>query len=271
MNATQDEERDLLRRLVGRLEHVGWWQRLTGGSGDASRVHPRSALAGDDAKTHPYEVSHEAWHALTVAVDHLGCLKSSLLGGRDSGRVSVYVHTHAQSSLLRGAIENAARAVWLIGPKDRLTRVSRRLALKAKENNNSDRMRELVNQPAPQTKAARSQQLADLLTAAGVPADQIKTTLKAPPYREIVRRAGDLTALDTDLVEVLWSGCSALAHGDVYGTLSFLDREVTVRDQGQVQIRVTGSINVLFCCTIVATTMIEAGFQLYDARAVCHR
>ncbi len=32
-------------------------------------------LAGDDAKSHPHRISHCAWHALTVAVDRLQCLR----------------------------------------------------------------------------------------------------------------------------------------------------------------------------------------------------
>jgi hypothetical protein len=267
MNA--EEERDL-RRLVSWLGRTDQWQALTDGPPEVWRIHPRSPLAGDDAKTHPFEVSHAAWHALTVAVDHLGCLKSSLLGGLEGDRVSALIHTHAQSSLIRGAIENAARAVWLVGPKDRLTRVSRRLALQAKETKSSYRMRGLVNQPSSQTKEARLQRLTGLLTAAGVSADQTKAALKAPTYSEIVREAGDLTTLEADLAEVVWSGCSALAHGDGYGTLSFLDREIVARNKDVALVRITGSISGLFWCTVAATLMIEDGFRLYKMRGTCH-
>jgi hypothetical protein len=77
---------------------------------------------------------------------------SSLLDDPDGERAEVRIHTHAQSSLIRGAIRNAARAVWQVGPKDRLTRISRRLALQAKD---SFRMHALVQQPAAQEQVTR--------------------------------------------------------------------------------------------------------------------
>ncbi|MEU8362677.1 hypothetical protein AB0C27_42340 [Nonomuraea sp. NPDC048882] len=253
------------------LARIDRWQHLTGEQPDAWRVDPRSALAGDDAKTDPYQVSHAAWHALTVAVDHLGCLKSSLLGDVNGERAEVRIHTHAQSSLIRGAIENAARAVWLVGPKDRLTRISRPLALQAKETRDSFRMRALVQQPAAQTQEQRLQRLTGLLIAAGTPEEQTKAALKNPAYSHIVRGAGDLTPLGADVAQVVWSGCSALAHGDAFGTLSILDRQIVAKAGDVATIRITGSISSLFWCTVTATVMIEQGFQLYRQRSACHR
>jgi hypothetical protein len=128
MNA--DEHRDL-RKLLELLERAKRWEELTGNPSDTWQAPAGSALAGDDAKTDPYQLSHAAWHALTVAVDHLHCLRNSLAGERENDRLSVRIHTHAQSSLVRGAIENGARAVWLLGPATRLIRVKRRLSLEA--------------------------------------------------------------------------------------------------------------------------------------------
>jgi hypothetical protein len=34
-----------------------------------------------------------------------------------------------------------------------------------------------------------------------------------PQYSHIVREAGDLTVLGADLADVIWSGCSSIAHG----------------------------------------------------------
>lgn len=253
---------------LGRVER---WHQLTSERPDSWQVDPRSALAGDDAKTDPYQVSHAAWHALTVAVDHLDCLKSSLLRDLNGEQAEVRIHTHAQSSLLRGAIENAARAVWLVGPKDRLTRISRRLALQAKETKDSFRLRALVQQPAAQTLEQRLQRLTHLLIAAGTQPEQTKTALKAPAYSDIVRGAGDLTPLGADVAQVVWSGCSALAHGDGFGTLAMLDRQIMASSQDVALVRVTGSISGLYWCTVTATIMIEHGFGLYQTRAMCHR
>jgi hypothetical protein len=264
-----DEQQDL-RKLLELLERAKPWEELTGNPSDAWRVQAGSALAGDDAKTNPYQLSHAAWHALTVAVDHLHCLRSSLAGKLEGDRLSVRIHTHAQSSLVRGAIENGARAVWLLGPATRLLRVKRRLSLEAMEVRHSYRLRELAKAPAPRTQDQREKQLRDLAIAAGVPDPDVKKALKSPQYSDIVREAGDLTVLGADLAAVIWSGCSSIAHGDLSGTLGMLDKEILARDKGIAYTRVTGSISGLYWTTAGAVRMIEHGFNLYRQRAARH-
>ncbi|PZG01974.1 hypothetical protein [Micromonospora deserti] len=105
-----DENRDL-RQLLSLLDKVDTWREMTASPSVAWQVQPGSPLAGDDAKTDPYQVSHSAWHALTVAVDHMQCLRSSVVSELTDRSASVSIHTHAQSSLIRGAFENGARAV----------------------------------------------------------------------------------------------------------------------------------------------------------------
>jgi hypothetical protein len=73
-------------------------------------IQPGSPLAGDEAKSHPHDVGHGAWHALTVAQDHLLGLHSTLHSS-PQGRDRLMIHTHSQFTLLRAAMENAARAV----------------------------------------------------------------------------------------------------------------------------------------------------------------
>lgn len=130
-------------------------------------------------------------------------------------------------------------------------------------------MRALVKQPASQSMEARLLRLTGMLTAAGIPGEQTKTALKAPGYSDIVRGAGALTTLGADLAQVVWSGCSALAHGDSYGTLSMLDKEIVAKNKDVALVRVTGSISGLFWCTVAATIMVEHGFQLYKVRSSC--
>jgi hypothetical protein len=224
-------------------------------------------LAGDDAKTDPYQISHSAWHALTVAVDHMQCLRSSLVSELTDRSASISIHTHAQSSLIRGAFENGARAVWMLGPPTRLARVTRRLSLQAKEVRRSARMRELVGQPGPRTVEQREQQLIDLVTKAGVGPAEAKKALRSPQYSEIVKAAGELTTLGADIAEVVWSGCSSLAHGDISGTIGLLDKEI-VESVGDVNhVRITGSVGGLYWCTVASFVVINSGFDLFSARS----
>jgi hypothetical protein len=264
-----EEQRDV-GKLLELLERTKPWAEMTGNPADAWCAQPGSALAGDDAKTDPYQLSHAAWHALTVAVDHLGCLRTSLVGELQDDRLSVRIHSHAQSSLVRGAIENGARAVWLLGAAPRRLRVARRLSLEAMELRHAYRLRGLIGVPPPRTQEQRERQLQALAVAAGVPEPEVRKALRSPQYGDIVRAAGALTALGGDLAEVIWSGCSSIAHGDLSGTLGLLDKEIVARDQGVAHARVTGSIGGLYWSTVGAVLMVGHGFDLYRERARCH-
>jgi hypothetical protein len=127
-----------------------------------------------------------------------------------------------------------------------------------------------MDAPAPRTRDQREQQLRDLAVAAGVPDPDVKKALRSPQYNDIVREAGDLTLLSDDLAEVIWSGCSSLAHGDFSGTLSMLDKEILAREKGVAYARVTASIGGLYWTTVGAVLMIERGFNLYRQRAARH-
>jgi hypothetical protein len=71
--------------------------------------------------------------------------------------------------------------------------------------------------------------------------------------------------------EVVWSSCSSLAHGDVYGTLSVLESNV-VDTQGRVNLtQITSSPKVLFWATDRTVAMMQRGFDLFKERATCHR
>lgn len=94
---------------------------------------------------------------------------------------------------------------------------------------------------------------------------------EAPPqYSHIVREAGDLTVLGADLADVIWSGCSSIAHGDLSRTLGILDKQIVARDKGVAYARVTGSISGPYWTTAGAVRMIEQGFNLYRHRAAGH-
>lgn len=233
-------------------------------------VQPGSSLAGDDAKTNPYQVSHNAWSALSVAVDHLHCFRSTLVGEQKGNELPITLHTHGQYSLLRGAFENSARAVWMLGPTKRLIRVQRRLSLQASEYRHSDHLLEVLQQQPRRSTDERMRQLTDLIVAAGVSQEEAKKALRSPNYKDIVREAGALTSMGADQAEVIWSGCSSLAHGDTYGTLSFLDRSI-VATEGRVHLtQLTSSPALLYRVTDRAVAMLQHAFALFKERATCH-
>ncbi|MFF9147201.1 hypothetical protein ACF1BN_20315 [Streptomyces sp. NPDC014861] len=264
-----DKEDEYLRQLLSLLDSTRRLDAHTQQNRGQWEVKLRSSLAGDDAKSAPYQVSHGAWHALTVAVDHLQCLRSSLF----TNNASALIHTHAQASLVRGVFENAARAVWLLEPANRLERITRRLGLQAKELESGNRVRELVGVPGARTREEHLQVLEALLVAAGaVPTDARKAVRGSnrPSYKRIVRAAGRDLGMGEDVAELIWSACSSLAHGDAHGTLAFLDRQIIASDGSVALAQVTGSISLIFYATHFGVRMIDRGLQLYEERATAH-
>lgn len=84
-SGVHDAEQQDLRVLLTILDQTDPWLGLVGSDEPfgACRVQPRGPLSTDDARTHPYRLSHRAWMAITPAVDFLACLRGSVIG---SGR-----------------------------------------------------------------------------------------------------------------------------------------------------------------------------------------
>ncbi|MFD3472824.1 hypothetical protein ACFWWM_42190 [Streptomyces sp. NPDC058682] len=153
------DEQQHLHALVELLEHGRQFEDLTTADPSAGPWKPAagSDLEDEDVAVAPYHLSHAAWLALTVAGDHLRALRTSVLTEESTDRVTATLHTHAQVSLARGVIENAARAVWLLASDDRLIRIQRRLALQKKDIGSSTKLHDLLGGETPRTKEAREE------------------------------------------------------------------------------------------------------------------
>jgi hypothetical protein len=277
----ESELRDL-RALLRILDKTDPWLTLVA-SDKPSRAwtaHNRSPLSTDDKRTHPYRVSHRAWMAINVAVDFLHCLRRSLVQELREDRISVRLHSYAQMGLLRGAVENACCAIWLLGPP-RIERIANRLGLEWKELAPAYRLRELGGSQLPRTIEQRQQQLVDLLLAANlpyiVPAGEhpavaaqraARKALKGVDYVAMVKRAGELTpAVGTVLAEATWRMCSGLAHGDASATIGLLGAEVVEQVQPGIKLmRISAPVQVMFSATAIAYVMTARAFELLDAR-----
>ncbi|MFF6837033.1 hypothetical protein ACFY84_35395 [Streptomyces sp. NPDC012438] len=265
-----EEEERHLRALLVLLERVKALSELTTGERTPApwEVQPGSELAVDDAQTHPYRVSHAAWIAATVAVDHLMALRASLVREEGPAHASAVVHTHAQASLVRGVIENAARAVWLLGPDERPARVQRRLALQIKEVKDSTKLHSRFNAQPARDEETRLAEVRRLALAAGASVDTLKTFLAAPQYTKIVEEGGAHTTLGGELILTLWSACSSLAHGDINGTFGLLRHEIVSQDDETALTRVTGNFSMLRYTTQAGVHLIDRALALYTQRAV---
>lgn len=216
--------------------------------------------------------------AITPAVDFLACLRGSVIGTRQGDQLSVRLHSYAQAGLVRGALENACCAVWLLAPP-RMERVTNRLALEWKELKPSYRLRELANSLPPRTIDQRQRQLIDLLLAAHAavtPAGQIpvvaddaaaRKALSGLTYRTIVRRAGELCGSGADATEAAGSMCSGLAHGDANATLKLLDTEVVRQSAPGINLaRVSPQVKLLVMAAAIAGGTTSHAFRLLQER-----
>ena len=202
---TQDDEDRQLRSLLSALSVVGEWEGLTGGQAPSGMWAPESGsdLARDDRAAHPYGVSHAAWAAISAAVSHLGCLRDSLFIQTGPAAFEARLHTHGQFTLVRGALEDASRAVWLLEPDDREVRLMRRLQQEWAEVRDMEKVRQETGSPPVKSMDARFAELSALAQRANIDPKAIK---KTPDYTSIVRAAGGQVASGPAVAVVIWKG-----------------------------------------------------------------
>ncbi len=253
------------------MQAVTWaktqWEALDQADQQAGTPVPGSPLAGDDAKSDPYQVSHYAYHALMAGLDHMHCLHSSLIDAQEN---TLRFHLHSQFSLIRGGIENAARAVWVIAPNGRTERIKRRLKLQNKEYISSAGLRKACGVPeveVDQWLKERKDKVVSVAIAAGVLSTSAVKALSPPNYKTIAAEAGEAVGLGDANAEAVWRMCSGLAHGDMSGTVSTLELERVGGTPGVDITRVTVNVENLLMCTQAACMMLKQGIDLYNRRA----
>lgn len=261
------EEKEAGEHLWALVERVHARQSRLERDPNAGRVRPGSELAADDRKSKPYQVSHAAHHALMAAVDHLHCLRSSMAGQRSGNRQMLTFHQQAQFALVRGGLENACRAVWMLAPQRRNERIRRRLALYMSElSAKAALVRDMGGNVSEVD--ARREEIRQMAVDRGLVEDpgQVKKELHFPGYGEVVFEAGRVAAGDGSQARAIWRGCSALAHGDTWGTLAFLEREIEASTPEVYTARVTCSVDHLYSMALVAESMMRLGFGYFDKR-----
>ncbi|MFD6185448.1 hypothetical protein [Streptomyces goshikiensis] len=255
----EGEEQDL-RELLTSLEQADKLAKF------ASGLTTAAPLAGDDTLADPHRVSPGAWTAVVVAVDHLLALWATPVREESPEGTSAVIHSHAQASLVRGVIENAARAWWLLGPEDRMLRIRRRLALQIKEVKDSNTLHGRFKTVPARDQETRLAEVRSLALAAGAPAASIKAFLAAPQYTKIAEEAGEDYALGGELVLTFWSACSSLAQCDINGTLGLLRHEIVAEDGDVALARFTGNVSMLRRTTEAGIHLLDRALALYSQR-----
>lgn len=263
-NAAAEQEQRDLRSLRTSLRAVDGW-RTYADRPDWASVAPGSALAGDDRKADPFHVSHAVASAIQVAVDHADALRRLIEGCQTCNPDQLTFGLNSNYSLLRGALENAARAVWLLAPDSRPERLMRRLRLQADNVVNSDNAAQAMGTSMAKPRDKRLDRVREIAVRAGLNGDE---AVKRPSNLAIIRAAGEFVGGDdaASHTEALWRACSGAAHGDTWAGLSLHDKDPVSRVGNVSTLGVSASTGLLTKIATETFGMIDAAHRLFDRR-----
>ena len=227
---------------------------------------PGSSLRGDDSAVHPYEISHAVHGALVSAVDHLDALRALIADAH-------VLHARTPFTLMRAALENSSTAVWLLGPSSRDERILRRLRLAWADSLDLENAAQQIGQQPPLSRAGWKTKLEAVGQARGMTGAQVAAITGRPPsYTSIVESAGNEARTDGltgDTSLFCWRVASGIAHARLWASLSsVLDRTDLpgASSPTATAMRLSASDRALAVIAGVTTSMIGAGWRLYDER-----
>jgi hypothetical protein len=254
---------EVKRQLVGHFPVIKAWRTRTGAA--SSGPVEGSPLRRDDEITHPYQISHAVIGALVSAVDHMDALRTLV----EEAHV---VHARAPYTLLRGALENAAVAVWLLAPANRIERVTRRLRWHWVSEKYGVETAELIGARQGLTLDERKTKIETVARSCGMTEDQVREATTSASFRLIVKSAGDEgRGLDGKTVKLCWMAESGIAHAQSWAVIALLKRvEVRAASEGIVGLQMSASDNFLLLSWAVAARMISEGWRLLDERSKNH-
>lgn len=256
------------RQLAQLFPHIKAWRERTGAA--SSRPAPGSLLAKDDQVTNPYCISHAAVGALVSAVDHMDALRTLV----EDAHV---VHARAPLTLLRGSLENASIAVWLLAPENRKERVRRRLRWQWEDEKYGVDAARLIDRSPGLTLEERRAKIESVARVCDLDDDDVGRLFKkgkGVSFGWVVKTAGDEArgGPGGETAKFVWMGASGIAHVQNWAVLSLLERvEVSTPSEGVVGLHLSVSDNFLHLSWVAAAAMIAEGWRLLDERGRNHR
>lgn len=263
-----------MRVLLGLVDQIdAWHQRF---EGKPPNPMAGSSLAGDDAASDPFHVSHAVWLALSHAVDNLHAFRV-LAVERSGSHYTVVTRPYGLWPNLRAAIENSASALYVLGPAKRDERVARRLRILLQDAREADKAAKLTTATDKSdfvsARVMRLESVAQVADRRSLDMAAIDTRDRLT-YQAIVRDAAQYLgeSESPDEAEVIWRLLSGLSHGAWWSTRAVTEFEEMFSDlEGHVAthlvtvpfVRVAG-----LCAT--ACRWMESAFGLYDQRATSH-
>lgn len=179
------------------FKRINAWHQAGQKPSDAA---PGSLLHAVDAMTEPHQVTHLLGYFLHTAVDHLHALKMLLADAKAQ-------HTFAPYTLIRGAIEAASAALWLLQDGDPQKVIHRAMRLEYMNLGDQRRAARTVEANAEYDEE-QLKLLREVLTRNGMTIRDVKQSVSATMC---VRTTDEDFHAPT--AYLTWQMCSAAAHG----------------------------------------------------------
>ncbi|TMR97556.1 hypothetical protein [Nonomuraea basaltis] len=184
-------------------------ENVSFGLGD---IDEHSQLSLDDQGMDGRNVSTVVIHAIGAAIDHI--LTLHLLTTKAG-----VVTNAAPWTLLRGAMEPAALAVWVLNGGSRDIRRERALRVWRQDMDDRGKWEEdtgyLITPPAKSGKI-RAAEIVSHANSMGLRGDQVATKLY---YSGLIERAAEIIGLDTKSIRAHWRASSGFAHGRSWASI----------------------------------------------------
>lgn len=249
----QEWDDQQVRKLL--MKAARWSAQTSAGAG--VEVEAKSPLCGDNKRSHPYELSQAAWLSIFYAVDQVNTARLVVVEAKMIPSVGLF-------TLLRGALETASRAVYLLAPIQRPERLLRRVCMEAAEIRNAAEAEKLTRQPISTQQQEPDQRVRELAQRMGLPDGQ---TLSPASPGNIVKMAGQESPVGERRSTLVWRMCSAYAHGERWPILAASElTDQPGAPEGTRYLQVKAGTPALLLAVWTATQMIEQAWWLYDLR-----
>jgi len=206
-------------------------------------TQPGTPLAGDDRATRPFQLSHAVQLLLNAGIDNLNGVRHLTFGRPDHDHGGqMILHQAAHYVLARGAIENFATALWMLGPRRRAVRVERLVRWHIQNVNDSHSATDRFGVPAPKERGPRLSELESIALAS---LGQLPPRLRRGYSTTDVVRYVDELRPSTGLMSThfIWQLCSGFAHARPWAHLTFLERDLQpTPDPDVLHARLTSSM-----------------------------
>lgn len=218
---------------------------------------PRSSLATDDAALKPWGGSILIRTSFAAGLFHVDALSRNVT-------MTGQIDPSSPWTLLRGALENFATAVWLLSGKDRSERRARALALWREDMRNRGQHEKDVQHVVTGQGKSGEQRRQEI--------EQLATTLSLDPLPghqagAIIAAAAKEAGLDPVRVQASWRVASGFAHGRFWPNLRAATPRSAIPTADGYLVGMVINDDELERLAKACLTLLEHTTQRYAARA----